>query len=324
MIVGLFLRHYKIYKGATYIPFGIENIENLNLFIGQNGAGKSSILEALDTFFNNRPFTIHNGEKKSEAFVAPLFMINESELEFFDKNSQIIIKEVSKVLFDLTESQSPNYKPYKSFFEQKSNLFKKYEKTYLFLYGFCPEQDRNTNIFITFDDRIKKKLGTVTPFNYEKELLKSISTLRTDILNYYSYQYIPVETSIDDFLRLESKGMQELMSESVKKRIDKTLHEKLPVKVELGRPKAQSILDIVNNDLDTFVNEVEGIIQEIDKEYDFERDFKSKTKITSNHLTDVVIEAFFSKRTLKKSKKPVKNLSAGERKKALIDIAFAF
>jgi hypothetical protein len=41
-------------------------------------------------------------------------------------------------------------------------------------------------------------------------------------------------------------------------------------------------------------------------------------------LTDVVIDAFFSKRTLKKSKKPIKNLSAGERKKALVDIAFAF
>ncbi len=116
--------------------------------------------------------------------------------------------------------------------------------------------------------------------------------------------------------------MQELMSESVKKRIEKTLNQKLTAKS--GISKDQSILDIVNNDLDTFVNEVEVIIQGIDKEYDFEKDFKSKTKITANHLTDVVIEAFFSKRTLKKSKKPVKSLSAGERKKALIDIAFAF
>ena len=43
MIIGLFTRHYKVYKGAKYIPFGLKGIENFNLFIGNNGAGKSSI-----------------------------------------------------------------------------------------------------------------------------------------------------------------------------------------------------------------------------------------------------------------------------------------
>lgn len=41
MLVGVFLRHFKIYKGARYIPFGLDELENFNLFIGQNGAGKA-------------------------------------------------------------------------------------------------------------------------------------------------------------------------------------------------------------------------------------------------------------------------------------------
>lgn len=322
MIAGLFLRHYKIYKGANYIPFGLNQLENLNLFIGQNGAGKSSILEALDTFFNNRPFIIHNTEKKSEAFVAPLFILDESELDHFSGKSQLIIKAISEFLFESTESQSANYKSYKSFFEQKTKIQTKYKKHYIFLYGFWPEQERNDEIFITFDDKIKKKISEIQEFQNANEINKAINIFKLEILNYYSYQYIPVETSIEEFLRLESKGMQELMSENVKKRIEKTLNEKLPVKS--GRTKAQSILDIVNNDLDNFVDEVEKIIQGIDNEYDFEKDYKSKTRLTANHLTDVVIEAFFSKRNLKKSKKPIQHLSAGERKKALIDIAYAF
>jgi hypothetical protein len=88
--------------------------------------------------------------------------------------------------------------------------------------------------------------------------------------------------------------------------------------------RSQSILDIVNTDLENFVAEVENTIQEIDNEYDFQKKFKEKTKITANHLTDVMIETFFSKRKLKKGEKPIKYLSAGERKKALIDIAYAF
>ena len=54
MIIGLFQRHFKIYKGAKYIPFGTNQKEMFNLFIGQNGAGKSSILEALNCYFNNK------------------------------------------------------------------------------------------------------------------------------------------------------------------------------------------------------------------------------------------------------------------------------
>jgi ABC-type cobalamin/Fe3+-siderophores transport system ATPase subunit len=322
MIAGLFLRHYKIYKGATFIPFGIKQIENLNLFIGQNGAGKSSILEALDTFFNGRQFIVHNTEKRTEAFSAPFFMISEKEFKNYSIKSRIIIQTVSDFLISTQESQSTNYKPYKNFFEQKEKLIQEYPTYFFFLFATWAEQERNQEVFITFDDKIKKKILESDEITNDNELQKALNTLKTEILNFYSYQYIPVETSIEDFLRLESKGMQELMSENVKKRIEKTLNEKLPTRGE--RKKQLSILDIVNEDLDIFVDEVEKIIQEIDKEYDFEKDYKTKTRLTANHLTDVVIDAFFSKRTLKKSKKPIKNLSAGERKKALVDIAYAF
>lgn len=323
MIAGLFLRHYKIYKGATYIPFGLKRLENLNLFIGHNGAGKSSILEALDTFFNGKQFIIHNTEKRTEAFAAPLFLFSEMDLEHFSPKSKVIIKTVHEVLVATYASQSPtNYKPYKLFFEQKELIAKSHKDYYLLLFATWAEQERNQEVFITFDDKIKKRILENQDFKSALELQRSLHNLKSELQNFYSFQYIPVETSIEEFLRLESKGMQELMSENVKKRIEKTLTEKLPPTRD--RKKQLSILDIVNEDLDVFVDEVEQIIQEIDKDYDFEKDYKAKTRLTANHLTDVVIDAFFSKRTLKKSKKPIRNLSAGERKKALVDIAYAF
>ena len=322
MIIGLFQRHFKIYKGAKYIPFGTNQKEMFNLFIGQNGAGKSSILEALNCYFNNSEFIYHSNEKRSEAFISPLFLIKKDELVDFDKKTQEIIPIISESLLSLSLTSSTNFKPYESFFEQQKFLKTLKETHYIFTVAFFPQNDNNQQYFITFDNIIKKKIQEVEEFNDDKYYFSTIQKLKSDIIKNYSYLYIPVETSIDDFLKLESRGMQDLMSEDVKKRIEKTLNEKLPIKE--GRVQKKSILEIINNDLEEFVKEVESTIQEIDKGYDFEKEFKAKTNLTANHLSDVMIETYFSKRKLKKNGKQIKYLSAGERKKALIDIAYSF
>ncbi len=322
MIIGLFQRHFKIYKGAKYIPFGTNQKEMFNLFIGQNGAGKSSILEALNCYFNNSEFIYHSNEKRSEAFISPLFLIKKDELVDFDKKTQEIIPIISESLLSLSLTSSTNFKPYESFFEQQKFLNTLKETHYIFTVAFFPQNDNNQQYFITFDNIIKKKIQEVEEFNDEKHYFSTVQKLKSDIIKNYSYLYIPVETSIDDFLKLESRGMQDLMSEDVKKRIEKTLNEKLPIKE--GRVQRKSILEIINNDLEEFVKEVESTIQEIDKGYDFEKEFKAKTNLTANHLSDVMIETYFSKRKLKKNGKQIKYLSAGERKKALIDIAYSF
>jgi AAA15 family ATPase/GTPase len=152
MIIRVFLRHFKIYKGANYIPFGTKNIENLNLFIGQNGAGKRSILEALDTYFNQTEFIFHTTEKKTEAFVAPLFYIPKEDLESkFSKNSQKAIPVISEFHFGITYSTSTNYKPYESFFLQQENLKEFKDSNFLFLLANWGQTERNDEVFITFN-----------------------------------------------------------------------------------------------------------------------------------------------------------------------------
>lgn len=319
MLVGVFLRHFKIYKGARYIPFGLNELENFNLFIGQNGVGKSSILESLDCFFNNGEFIVHFSEKKSEAFVAPSFLIKKGDLNKFDKSVQKIIPIISDLIFDLDRSKSANYNSYSNFFDQKQS-FEKYRNSHYYItYAYYPFPERDTNsIFFTFDNYIKKAIRDSNVVKDDKELNKILVTLKADLLRIYSFQYIPVETSLNDFLRLESKGMQDLMSENIKKRIEEVLTSKLQIKAE--KTVNRSILDLLNADLEKFVEEVQATIKKIDSDYSFAREFKSK----SNHLTDIIIETFFDKRRLKIDKKPIEHLSAGERKKALIDIAYAF
>src|SRR5690554_2355472 len=46
-ITEIRLKNFRSYRGETVIP-----IQNLNVFVGKNDVGKSTILEALDIFFN--------------------------------------------------------------------------------------------------------------------------------------------------------------------------------------------------------------------------------------------------------------------------------
>ena len=323
MLVGVFLRFFKTYKNARYIPFTIDDLNKFNLFIGQNGAGKSSILESLDYFFNNRDFIYNTNQNKNDAFVAPLFMIKKNELKKFDREVQEIIPIISEYFFEADINTNVNFKSYPNFFNHRDSLKRFNNDHYLILLGCAPQTDLINNAFITFNSVVKSKIIEKNK-NYEddKKLRKLLERLRADLINLYSYQYIPVETSLNDFLRLESKGMQDLMSENVKGRIEKLLNEKLPIKAD--RPQSKSLLDIVNNDLEDFVGSVANTIQLIDDKYDFEKEYKAKTKLTANHLTDIIVDSFFSKRKLKRDGKPIENMSAGERKKALIDIAYAF
>lgn len=324
MLVGVFLRHFKIYKGARYIPFGTKKLENFNLFIGQNGAGKSSILEALDCFFNNRDFIYNTHQNKLDAFVAPLFLIEKRNIRKFDKDVQKIMPIVSDFFFkEIEVGNSTNYKQYNNFFEHRDCLRQYADTHFLVLSTHSPSGDFFGNAFITFNKSLINKIkAELIEFEEDKDLKKVLEKLKSNLISIYSYQYIPVETSLNDFLRLESKGMQDLMSENIKQRIEKVLNEKLPIKE--GRTQSKSLLDIVNNDLEAFVDSVAETIQLIDEKYDFEKEYKAKTKLTANHLTDIIVDSFFLKRKLKRDGKPIENMSAGERKKALIDIAYAF
>ncbi len=62
MIIGLYLKHLKVYKGIQYIPIGFEH--NFISYLGENGSGKSSILEVLNSFFNGKEYSINKSALK--------------------------------------------------------------------------------------------------------------------------------------------------------------------------------------------------------------------------------------------------------------------
>jgi ABC-type cobalamin/Fe3+-siderophores transport system ATPase subunit len=316
MIIGIFQRHYKIYKGLSFIPFHSEAPSSLTMILGNNGAGKSSILEALDTFFNNRSFNVNIGSKKSEAFVAPLFLLDRVEAEASPLNLNYC-HEISEFLWEVEMGHTANYRQLKDFFEYRDNYLQELRNSH-YLLTFSKENENNNLIFFTFTNPINVRLNAlnhVKDHNHYLACLKSI----------YKYIYIPIETSIEEFLRLETKGMQSLVDKKIADEIDTTLNEKaILTRRRNGKQQAISLIDIINQNLSGYIDKTEIIIKRLYEGYDFKMQHKQKQNLTSNDIKDQIIYSYLSKRTLKRDNKPIKDLSAGERKKALIDIAYSF
>ncbi len=323
MLAGLYVRHYKVYRGATFIPFLEKEQEYLKLFIGNNGCGKSSILEALDTFFNNAPWNIHLDSKKKEAFIAPLFLIEKQKAydQVKDEESQYVLERISNFFWNVEIEQDPNYRFIAGFFGFRDKLKDNYSKDYLLLFVGINYEEKEIS-FPTFDQSVRKHI-TSDNIRQIVSIETCLANIKHFIQNTHSYLYIPVETSVEQFLKLEARGMQELMNKNVKDSIEEILKNKKVVSDSEEENNKGSILSYVNKELREFVNQVESTIKSVDSRYSFQADFGA-TNLTASDLTDRIIESYFAKRNLTKDKKRIAKLSSGERRKALIDIVYAF
>ncbi|MCS5420941.1 MULTISPECIES: AAA family ATPase [Psychrilyobacter] len=321
MIVGLFIRHYKIFKGMNFIPICNNKNEKYSMILGNNGVGKSSILEAMDTFFNNSNWNLTKDGKKDEALIAPIFLINKNEIKV-EKAYKEVFEGISNYFWNVTKKENFNLtdKPYQDFFELKDRLKEKYssENYYLILAG-VQYSDRQNAFFTTFNKSVEEIISTFDSTNKIKGRILS------KLKEFYSYIYIPVESKINDILKLENKEMQKLMNEDILEKIDMVLNKKsfIPNKGRNNRAK-KSLIDIINVSLDGYLEGINSKISDIDKGYDFKRESGHKKNLTSLDVREKILEAYFIIRTLKKDNKDISQLSSGEQRIALIDMATAF
>jgi len=323
MIIGLIVKNYKCYKGIKFIPFIKEKIENMRLFIGNNGVGKSAVLEAMDTFFNNAEWTVYTDahiKNKDDCAVAVVFLMDKEKTKsiFGDVHTQII-ENISNTLWNLNKTQHGNlYQYYSEFFNLKDSTLQQYRDTnYLFIFG--NEKKEKDSSFISFKSVIENGLKTLEP----KPNQTTINTISAKLKNHYSYLYIPVESSISEFLQLEARGIQVLMDKTIKEKISDIFEDKNLSKATEKGKKQYTFLEVINTSLEEYVTLVEKRIQEIDKDYNFNKD-RLRTSLTANHITDTIIDTYYTKRKLKKGKKLISTLSSGEKRRALIDVIFAF
>lgn len=317
MITSIFLRHFKIYKGITFIP--ISEGVGFSSLIGENGVGKSSILEAIDCVLNkkNNDWPINN-EAKNEGvggdnfpYVAPVFLVKKSNfknIKISDQELYIKAEKLSNFIWEnnlKTKSKSSS-----EFNIHKNELKKSFSKEDYFLLIVGKKHNDNSIYFGGYQNYIDFINENPIIKSSEAEIQTYFKGFYDYVISHYSYLYIPVETDVFTYTKLETVGMQKLMDRNIQDEIVKAI--------------TPGTLKQINKDLNCFVKDVEDILEE------YEYKGYHKNSLTMPDLVSKIIEAYFSIKVLNKKSKigtkviPVSELSSGEKRKALIDVAYSF
>jgi predicted ATPase len=319
MIIGMLLRNYKIYYGVKYIPFGYKY--STTIFIGDNGIGKSSILEALDTYFNLKEWNINNESKtrgrtdSNKPFVTVFFLLPINKI-LNDKDNYEILKIMNDFFWNLNFNDYKSSKEAQKLIKDIENLKESYSKDEYFIFAGGISYENGDEIYLTsfhkkFIDYLKQKLSGEIDENKVDEILKKFfKNFNQYIRKHFSYIYVPVEINLEQFTKLENQDMQRLMGKDIKKEIEKAI--------------TKNSLKIINNNLNKFLDDISNNLQMY-----FYKSKSGRKNISMNELVDKVIELFFSIRTLhKKNEKyppiPIENLSSGEKKQAIIEVIESF
>ena len=287
MIIGLALRHYKVYKNKKFIPIGSEH--NFVAYCGENGVGKSSILEALDTFLNKKEWFVTKGSEKANSYICHMFLIPKSKVVNKQKND---FESVSNFFWTLEKKQKSD-----EFFDIRDSLPDYYKNEFYLLF-------------------IGEGYGGTTEVPIEASLFKkqfpSIGKGFLDIIkNIYSYVYFPVELNLEDFTKIQTNEMQKIFNTKLKDIIKGCVDTR-------GIKKT-------NDDLKVFVNTIE---EKLGGEYKYDTGDTGAKKLSPTSLIDTISEDFFKRRVLIKNSndgdKKLSELSAGEKRQALIKLIHAF
>ena len=315
MLVGLFVRHYKIYENAYFIPLTESVDTGLNVFIGNNGVGKSSVLEALDSFFNGAYWNINKKGNKNDCYICPIFLINKKDIEKVNH-----LESLSKFFWNVNvEDKTHNARKQltNGFFPLRDSLLEKYspDEYYFFTIGTSYQKQYEAHIPY-FYNQIEDELGSVLTVDI-------LTKIKQQIIDTYNYIYIPIESTIKNILAIEAKEAQALMGKNITNEIDNILTEKA-FKQSTSNRKKRSVLDVINNKLENFMTNINNKMGEIDGRYSYNKEGKGKKNLTPIDVREIIVKTYFSIRTLKKDKKEIEELSSGEQRVALIDLAYTF
>jgi len=304
MLVGLFLRHYKVYKNINFVP--ITSGAGLCAYLGANGVGKSSILDALDKFFNGGDWSI-NAQAKSEGglsgedklpYIVPVFAIPKAELNTsMHPTATVVSNYLWQATLKTTDALTGFY-----------NIRSKLDAN-----GF----NSDTHFLLAIGRQLNKSTAYMGSFQKDADLWKSLEensitqvsldSLLANVVSIYSYFYIPVEADPSVFSKLESNHVQKLLDEDIRDKIQKAI--------------GTSTVATINTSLQKFVTEISTSL------IDYKYKGTHKDRLTMNDLVEKIFEAYFSikilHRTTGSSSIPIRDLSAGEKRRALIDLAYS-
>lgn len=313
MIIGTILRYFKTYQGINYIP--ITDEDKFCGLVGDNGIGKSSVLESLDSFFNTRPWNFNTVTKKSgksatKPQIVPIFLLSKN---LFHGDILEKAKILNSVAISISETDvTSTYKSHiKNFVDHRDQISQKINLDELLMIPLGIDYENRISISI-FNSRLAVEglLGA--------DVDTSKTTLTQDDLNQFQpllekikasvdYIYIPREIEPELFTKLETSEIQVLMGET----LTQIISQRVP----------QTKINEINTSLNSFID---TLSQELEV-YSYRTPTDRQQNLRKNDVYNLIIQSFFSTRKLHKKQGDhwleISSLSSGEKQKAIIDIA---
>ena len=317
MIIGIILRNFKTYKNINYIP--LSNGESFSGFIGANGIGKSSILEALDCFFNNRPWNMNINRSSSgeeSCYIVPIFCIAKDKVKEEELKQKAEI--YSNIIWNLmTLPLTPNFinSNFKEFIEQiKKHLptFTTKDTHYLLPLGEI-NKDHKVTHSIFRGETLLNPLGLSTEMTAEQKYEYLAQNFLIPLKNYikesYNYIYIPKDIEPERITRFETLEIQTLLGEKLENIVAKFITQKQ--------------IQEISNGLKGFINTSSDSLPS----YKVRAASSNQPNLKPSIIYSLIIRDFFSIRELHKegvdsSEKDlsIKLLSSGEKQQAILSL----
>ncbi|QSJ16161.1 AAA family ATPase [Nostoc sp. UHCC 0702] len=249
MIIGIFLRNFKTYSGINYIP--LTNGHSFCGLVGNNGIGKSSVLESLDSLLNGKTWNYNVVVKKSglntvKPYIVPVYLLSFNQIT--EKNTEKF-KQISDYVWNVEENDISlaNRVHFKSFQEQRNWIKISNIDKLLIPLGLSYDGVPSLSIFNT------KKLVEVLSQDEEKtqlqdEDLNHMLPLNQELKELFEYIYIPKDIDPENFTQLETKEIQSLMGETLNEIVEKCV--------------PQSKIQDINFNLNSFIDSLSNILGE--------------------------------------------------------------
>ncbi|WP_447882904.1 AAA family ATPase [Serratia fonticola] len=330
MIAGLFLRNYKVFRNQHYIPICKES--SSCYFIGENGVGKSTILSAIDTLLNNNDINkldINNeirslGYETREPFIVPIFLIDKGKV----KRNPTMAKAL-EIISDITwqvevdDFNSLQRILAEKFIEHRKNLSSNFNENthYLIPIGFIKQRANEIpiatmSIFESIPDyaeELEELAETSTGSTWSKK--HKFEDIKEKVLSFikelYNYIYIPAEITVSSYSKIEGELSQALLGEDIQSKIEKIIKKK--------------DIATINEHLNKYIDSISKLLN---NSYHFKKPSQRQNQFTQRHMILKIIETYFSDKILHRRSEgkdtPINNLSSGEKRKALLDLAIAF
>lgn len=303
MIIGLIIRNFKVYKKINYIP--LSKGSNFNGLIGMNGIGKSSVLEALDCFFNQKPWILNIETKNlDESWVMPVIALKKSDFDLDDQN-ELAEKVTSYVLSDDEVKNAVENKNYAEHIKSLRDNIPSHLKEDYYILPICLDGNFNVSFGIFNIQHFKQSVFPDAQEDEEKQRLQ-YKQLYDRIVSLLTYVYVPKDIEAERFVSFENRDLQHLIGKELTDIVSKSLS-----KEAIGR---------ISSELKSFVDNLSSSLDG----YKFKARSSYQPNLKPYKIYDLIIEEFFSLRALFKETNakdiPLVQLSSGEKQQAIIQL----